>query len=59
MYGLVSLVFWSVTVIVTVLYVGLVLRADNDGEGGILSLITLVRRPPDVRASSGPALSPC
>ncbi|HEV7655042.1 MAG TPA: KUP/HAK/KT family potassium transporter [Mycobacteriales bacterium] len=44
-YGLVSLVFWSVTVIVTVLYVGLVLRADNDGEGGILSLITLVARP--------------
>jgi KUP system potassium uptake protein len=44
-YGLVSLVFWSVTIIVTVLYVGLVLRADNDGEGGILSLITLVARP--------------
>ena len=45
-YGLVSLVFWSVTLIVTVVYVGLVLRADNDGEGGILSLITLVARPP-------------
>jgi KUP system potassium uptake protein len=43
-YGLVSLVFWSVTLIVTVLYVGLVLRADNNGEGGILSLITLVAR---------------
>jgi KUP system potassium uptake protein len=42
-YGLLSLVFWSVTVIVTVLYVGLVLRADNHGEGGILSLITLIR----------------
>ena len=34
-YGLLSLVFWSVTVIVTILYVGLVLRADNHGEGGI------------------------
>ena len=33
------------TIIVTVIYVGLVLRADNDGEGGILSLITLVARP--------------
>lgn len=43
-YGLVSLVFWSVTIIVTVIYVGFVLRADNDGEGGILSLITLVTR---------------
>jgi KUP system potassium uptake protein len=43
-YGLLSLVFWSVTIIVTVLYVGLVLRADNEGEGGILSLITLLSR---------------
>ena len=45
LYGLLSLIFWSVTIIVTVLYVGLVLRADNHGEGGILSLITLVARP--------------
>lgn len=44
-YGLVSLIFWSVTIIVTALYVGLVLRADNNGEGGILSLITLISRP--------------
>ena len=44
-YGLVSLIFWSVTIIVTGLYVGLVLRADNNGEGGILSLITLIARP--------------
>jgi KUP system potassium uptake protein len=43
-YGLLSLVFWSVTIIVTVLYIGLVLRADNEGEGGILSLITLLSR---------------
>jgi KUP system potassium uptake protein len=43
-YGLISLVFWSVTIIVTFLYVLLVMRADNDGEGGILALITLIRR---------------
>ncbi len=43
-YGLISMIFWSVTVIVTIKYVLLVLRADNDGEGGILSLITLIRR---------------
>ena len=43
-YGLVSLIFWSVTLIVTVKYVLLVLRADNLGEGGILSLITLIQR---------------
>jgi KUP system potassium uptake protein len=43
-FGIVSLVFWTVTIIVTVTYVLLVMRADNDGEGGILALITLVRR---------------
>ena len=43
-FGVVSLIFWSVTIIVTVTYVLLVMRADNDGEGGILALITLIRR---------------
>jgi KUP system potassium uptake protein len=43
-YGVVSLVFWSVMVIVTLTYVMLVMRADNDGEGGVMALITLVRR---------------
>ena len=43
-YGVVSLVFWSVMIIVTVTYVMLVMRADNDGEGGVMALITLVRR---------------
>ena len=52
-FGVVSLIFWSVTIIVTVTYVLLVMRADNDGEGGIMALITLIRRrgsprrPPD------------
>ena len=43
-YGVISLIFWSVTIIVTIKYVLLVMRADNDGEGGILALITLIRR---------------
>jgi KUP system potassium uptake protein len=43
-FGVVSLVFWSVMLIVTVTYVLLAMRADNDGEGGIMALITLVRR---------------
>lgn len=43
-YGLISMIVWSVTLIVTVKYVLLVMRADNDGEGGILALITLIRR---------------
>jgi KUP system potassium uptake protein len=43
-YGVVSLIFWSVMIVVTVTYVMLVMRADNDGEGGIMALITLLRR---------------
>ena len=43
-FGVVSLVFWSVLIIVTVTYVLLAMHADNDGEGGIMALITLLRR---------------
>ncbi|WP_297621050.1 potassium transporter Kup [Nocardia sp.] len=43
-YGVVSLIFWSVMAIVTLTYVTLVMHADNDGEGGIMALITLLRR---------------
>ncbi|HEU5353156.1 MAG TPA: potassium transporter Kup [Actinocrinis sp.] len=43
-FGVVSLVFWSVMIIVTVTYVLLAMHADNDGEGGIMALITLLRR---------------
>jgi KUP system potassium uptake protein len=41
--GLLSLVFWSLIVVVAVKYLGVVMRADNDGEGGILALTALVR----------------
>ena len=43
-YGVISLIFWSVVIVVMVTYVALVMRADNDGEGGIMALITLIRR---------------
>ena len=43
-YGVISLVFWSISVVVSVKYVGFVLRADNDGEGGVMALAALVRR---------------
>ncbi|XVU27994.1 potassium transporter Kup [Actinoplanes sp. CA-054009] len=43
-YGVVSLIFWSVMIIVTVTYVLLAMRIDNDGEGGIMALIALLRR---------------
>jgi KUP system potassium uptake protein len=43
-YGIISLIFWAVVAIVMITYVLLVMRADNDGEGGIMALITLIRR---------------
>ena len=43
-FGIVSLIFWSVMIIVSLTYVTLVMRADNNGEGGIMALITLLRR---------------
>jgi KUP system potassium uptake protein len=40
--GVLSLIFWSLLVIVTIKYVGVIMRADNEGEGGILALMALV-----------------
>lgn len=40
--GVVSLIFWALMVMVSLKYVVFVLRADNDGEGGILALLSLV-----------------
>jgi len=40
-YGFVSLILWSLILLVSIKYVGIVLRADNDGEGGILALLAL------------------
>src|ERR671930_920824 len=43
-FGVVSLIFWAVTLIVTIKYVGLVMSADNHGEGGIMALISQIRQ---------------
>ena len=40
-YGVLSLIFWAITIIVSIKYVAFVMRADNDGEGGIMALISL------------------
>lgn len=40
--GVLSLVFWSLTLVVVVKYIGVVLRADHHGEGGTLALLALV-----------------
>jgi|GEM_PF-5708904 len=39
--GVISLIFWGLTIIVSLKYVTLVLRADNRGEGGIMALMAL------------------
>ncbi len=43
-FGLLSIVFWALVIIVTLKYVTLIMRADNNGEGGILALTALVSR---------------
>lgn len=49
--GALSLIVWSLIIIVAVKYLGLVMRADNKGEGGILALTALVREAPGDRRS--------
>ena len=48
-FGIVSLILWSIVVVVTLKYVSFVMRADNDGEGGILALTALTSRVAPVR----------
>ena len=40
-YGILSIIFWTLTVIVSLKYVSLVLRADNNGEGGLVAMLAL------------------
>jgi KUP system potassium uptake protein len=48
-YGVLSLIFWSMMVMVTVKYVSVIMRADNKGEGGSLALLALINRSLDGR----------
>src|ERR671920_413788 len=41
-YGVLSLIVWSLVLVVSVKYVGFILRADNKGEGGVLALLALI-----------------
>ncbi|MXP09178.1 potassium transporter Kup [Pseudoblastomonas halimionae] len=43
-YGVVSLIFWSMTLIVSIQYVSILMRADNKGQGGTLALVALLTR---------------
>ncbi|MBS0570117.1 MAG: KUP/HAK/KT family potassium transporter, partial [Proteobacteria bacterium] len=42
--GVLSLVFWSLVLVVSVKYAGFIMRADNKGEGGIMALTALAQR---------------
>ena len=44
--GVVSLIVWSLIIVVTIKYIILIMRADNDGEGGVLALASLAHRLP-------------
>ena len=52
-YGVLSIVFWTLTLIVSLKYVALVLRADNAGEGGLIAMLALasqaVKHKPELR----------
>ena len=52
-YGVLSLMFWTLTVIVSIKYVVLILRADNHGEGGLIAMLALasqaVKERPELR----------
>ena len=43
-YGVLSLIFWSMMLVVTLKYVTVIMRADNKGEGGSLALLALINR---------------
>ncbi len=43
-YGIVSLIFWSLTIVVSLKYAGFIMRAHNRGDGGIMALAALCRR---------------
>lgn len=55
-FGVVSLMFWSLMLIVTLKYVLLILRADNNGEGGSLALLALIQRESGTGKRWGPSL---
>ncbi|HEX5251864.1 MAG TPA: KUP/HAK/KT family potassium transporter [Gaiellales bacterium] len=52
-YGALSLIFWALTLIVTLKYVLLILRVDNHGEGGIMALVALIERVVKSRRKTG------
>ena len=57
--GILSLIFWTLAIVVTMKYVWVVMRADNNGEGGTLALLALVLRNETSERRAGHALIVC
>ncbi|MCW2362406.1 MULTISPECIES: potassium transporter Kup [Sphingobium] len=53
-YGVLSLIFWSMMIVVTIKYVSIIMRADNKGQGGSLALLALVNRRSGRKRWTGP-----
>ena len=51
--GVLSLIFWSLILVISVKYLAFVMRADNHGEGGILALTALLPQRATARAAAG------
>ena len=47
--GLLSVIFWSITLVVSIKYIAFIMRADNNGEGGIMALLALSLRNQNIR----------
>lgn len=43
-FGVLSLIFWSLVIVISIKYLVIVFRADNDGEGGVLALLALIKQ---------------
>ena len=52
-YGVISLIFWSMMLVVSIKYITILTRADNKGEGGSLALLALISRKAKVRRTTG------
>ncbi|MBA2934962.1 potassium transporter Kup [Sphingomonas sp. CGMCC 1.13654] len=52
-FGVLSLIFWTMTLVVTIKYVLVTMRADNDGEGGSLALLALIVRSGKIKWTKG------
>ena len=50
-FGALSLIFWALVIVVTVKYVVFIMRADNNGEGGVMALAALAHRAPVSRSA--------